>query len=196
MLPPADFKGAEEKLVNVVGTVSGCGLLLLKCDLFSLLHKGSVRVGHWRMAGGTSHDLEGAFVSRAEAWGSGSAHTGGLQTVVVEVSGRHARAHAHAHTHTPAVGPSPFSTLCPPPLRSQVQSSGLLVASSRGSLQESPTDGGPQVSVSCRGGAEGKDKSPGSLEGVLSSKAVLFTPVARGRVLRLGPGSVLAATEW
>ena len=34
MLPPADFKGPDEKLVNVVGTVSGRGLLLLKYDLF------------------------------------------------------------------------------------------------------------------------------------------------------------------
>ena len=34
MLPPADFKGPDEKLVNVVGTISGRGLLLLKYDLF------------------------------------------------------------------------------------------------------------------------------------------------------------------
>jgi hypothetical protein len=30
MLPPANFKGSEERLVNVVGTVSGCGLLFFK----------------------------------------------------------------------------------------------------------------------------------------------------------------------
>lgn len=48
MLPPADFKGPDEKLVNVVGTISGRGLLLLKYDLFffPLLNKESVRVGH------------------------------------------------------------------------------------------------------------------------------------------------------
>ena len=50
MLPPADFKGPDEKLVNVVGTISGRGLLLLKYDLFFLffflLNKESVRVGH------------------------------------------------------------------------------------------------------------------------------------------------------
>lgn len=57
MSPPADFKGADEKLVNVVGTGSGCGLLLLKYDLFFLFNKESARAGHsrWEEAANVKH---------------------------------------------------------------------------------------------------------------------------------------------
>lgn len=92
MLPPADFKGAEEKLVNVVGTVSGCGLLLLKYDLFFLLNKESIRVGQSSTGGGPQP-------KRCLCAVRGGLRSGALWTSRGPDS-RATSAHGHTHKYT------------------------------------------------------------------------------------------------